>query len=133
MVAAVTVVKLVAFVLIMAFLVAVGLWLGLWAAYRPSHILDDEPLIGHLRAGLRSRRQARRKLLTLKELTVAWAKVLLSVVLIPAGVIVLLAGGSGLHGLGIVLLVLGLVVMAIPISPILQTRVRRRQRASGSR
>ena len=58
----------------------------------------------------------------------AWTMVFLSAALAPAGLIILLTAGSGLRPVGIALLVLALVVMAVPISPILQARVRRRQR-----
>jgi hypothetical protein len=129
----VTVVKLVAFLAVVVFSVGVGGWLGLWAARKQGRIPQGESGIGHLRAGMRRRRRARRELLTLGERVVAWTMVFLSAVLAPAGVIILLLGGSGPRSVGIALLVLALFVMAVPISPILQARVRRRQRASRSR
>lgn len=66
------------------------------------------------------------------ERIVAWTTVLMGVVLVPTGVITLISGDSGLHFVGIAMLVLALVVAAVPISPILQALVRRRQQTSGS-
>ncbi len=129
----VTVVKLVAFLTVVVFSVGVGAWLALWAARKQGQIPQGESGIGHLRARMRRSRRARRELLTLGERVVTWAMVFLSAVLAPAGVIILLSGGSSLRSVGIALLVLALIVMAVPISPILQARVRRRQRASRSR
>jgi hypothetical protein len=128
----VTIVKLVVFLAVMVFLVGVGTWLGLWTARKQGSIPQGESGIGYLRAGMRRSRKARRELLTRGERVAAWTMVFMGVFLAPAGVIILLSGGSGLHVVGIVLLVLALVVMAVPISPILQARVRRRQRAPRS-
>ena len=75
-------------------------------------------------------RRRRRELLTRGERAFAWAMVGLGVLLVPAGVLILLTGDSGLRALGIAFLILALVVAATPISPILQARVRRRQRDS---
>lgn len=129
----VTVVKLGAFLAVVVFSVGVGAWFGLRTARKQGSIPQGESVIGHLRAGMRRRRRARRELLTLGERVVAWTMVFLGAVLAPAGVIILLSGGSSLRAVGIALLVLALVVMAVPISPILQALVRRRQRASRSR
>ncbi len=81
----------------------------------------------------RSSRSVRRETLTRGERVAAWMMVFLSVVLAPAGGIVLLAGGSRLRPVGIALLALALVVMAVPISPIFQARAHRRQRAGRNR
>jgi hypothetical protein len=133
MAVAVTIVKLVAFLAIVGFSVGLGVWLALWDARKRGRIPRGEPAIGYLRAGMRRRRRARRELLTLGERMVAWMMVFLSAVLAPAGVIILLSAGSSLRPVGIALLVLALIVMAVPISPILQARVRRRQQASRAR
>jgi hypothetical protein len=130
---AVTIVKLAAFLVIVGFSVGLGVWLALWDARKRGRIPRGEPAIGYLRAGMRRRRRARRELLTLGERMVAWMMVFLSAVLAPAGVIILLSAGSSLRPVGIALLVLALIVMAVPISPILQARVRRRQQASRAR
>jgi hypothetical protein len=129
----VTAVKLVAFLAVVVLSVGVGTWLGLWTARKQGSIPQGESGISYLRAGLRRSRKARRELLTPGERVAAWTMVFLSVVLAPAGVIILLSGGSSLRLVGIALLVLALVVMAVPISPVLRARVRRRQRASSSR
>jgi len=133
MVVAVTVVKVLAFLAIVGFSLGLGGWLALWDARKRGTIPRGEPVIGYLRAGMRRRRRQRRELLTRGERVVAWTMVFLSAVLVPAGLIILLSGGSGLRPVGIALLVLALVVAAAPISPILQARVRRRQRASRGR
>jgi hypothetical protein len=128
----VTAVNVVACLAIIAFSVGAGAWLALWDMRKRGRIPQGESAIGHIRAGLRRNRRARRELLTGWERAVAWTMLLLSVALPPAGVIILLsAGGSSLRVVGIAMLVLALVVMAVPISPILQARVRRRQQASG--
>jgi len=123
-----TIVKLIAFLAIMVFGVGASVWLGLWMSRKQGHIPQGESGIRHLRAGMRRRRRGRRELLTLGERVVVWMMLFLSVVLAPAGVIILLSGDSSLRFVGIAMLVLALVVAAVPISPILQARVRRRQR-----
>jgi hypothetical protein len=129
----VTVVKLVAFVAFVVFSLGASLWLGLWMSRKQGYIPPAESGMRYVRAALRRQRQRRRALLTRRERILAWTMVFLSVGLAPAGVIILLSGGASLRSVGIALLVLALVVMAVPISPILQARVRRRQRASSSR
>jgi len=125
--ATVTIVKVVAFLAIVTAALGLGAWLGVRTARKQGNIPQGTPAIGHLRAGLRRRRRARRELLTPGERIFAGTMVLLSGGLVPVGVIVLLLGDASLHPVGIALLVLGLVVMAVPIAPILQARVRRRQ------
>lgn len=132
MAATVTVVKLIAVLAIVGFSGGFGVWLAMRMARKQGQIPHGEPALGYLRARLRRSRQTRRELLTRGERIVAWTTVLMSVVLVPAGVVILLSGDSGLHFVGIAMLVLALVVAAVPISPILQARVRRRQRTSRS-
>ncbi len=129
----VTIVKFVAFLAFVVFSLGASLWLGLWMSRKQGYIPPGEPGMRYVRAALRRQRQRRRALLTRRERIFAWTMVFLSVGLAPAGVIILLSGGASLRSVGIALLVLALVVMAVPISPILQARVRRRQRASSSR
>ncbi len=100
--------------------------------YRRS-ISDEGSAIGQLRAGMRRRRRVRRELLTLGERVFAWTMTLFGVIAVPAGIIILLLSDSGLRVVGIVLLLVALVVMAVPASPILRARVRRRQRSTGTR
>lgn len=127
------VVKVVVFLAIMVFALGASVWLGLWIARKQGSIPRDGSGIGHLRAALRRQRQRRRELLTRRERIFAWTMLLLSITLAPAGVIILLSGDSSLRPVGIAMLVLALVVMTVPISPILQARVRRRQRTSSRR
>jgi len=47
--------------------------------------------------------------------------------LAPVGVVLLIVGSGVAHGVGIALLVVGLFAMAVPISPLLRARVRRRE------
>jgi hypothetical protein len=123
-----TIVKLVAFLVIVGFSLGLGVWSALWDARKRGYIPRGESAIDHLRVGMRRRRKVRRELLTLGERIVAWTTVFLSAVLVLAGVIILLSGDSSLRFVGIAMLVLALVVAAVPMSPILQARVRRRQR-----
>jgi len=129
----VTVVKVLAFFAIVGFSGGIGAWLATRMARKQGQIPQGEPTIGYLRARLRRSRQARRELLTRGERIFAWTMVFLSVVFAPAAVIILLSGDSSLRFMGIAMLVLALVVAAVPISPILQARVRRRQQASRGR
>lgn len=130
---AVTVVKVVAFVVVMVSSSALGLWLGVWQARKRGVIPEEGSAIGQLRAGMRRSRRARRELLTLGERVFVWTMTLFGVVAVPAGIIILVSGDSGLRVVGIGLLLVVLVVMAVPVSPILQARVRRRQRSTGGR
>jgi hypothetical protein len=128
-----TIVKFVAFLAIVGLSFGLGVWLAVRMARKQGKIPRGEPAIGYLRARLRRSRRARRELLTRGERIAAWTVTLLSTVLVPAGIIVLLSGDSSLRPVGIVMLIVALVVAAVPISPILQARVRRRQRTDESR
>jgi hypothetical protein len=70
-------------------------------------------------------------MLTRGERVFAWSYTVLSSLLIPLGVVLLLAGSGATHGIGIALLVIGLLTMAVPISPLLRARVRRREAQAG--
>ena len=74
---------------------------------------------------MRRNREARRRLLTRGERIIGWSFAFLPPLIVFAGVVVL-ANGTG-NGLGIALLVVGLLLMLVPISPILRARVRRRE------
>jgi hypothetical protein len=86
-----------------------------------------------VRSGLRRGREERRRLLTRGERVFAWSYTLLVSLLAPVGVVLLIAGSGAAHGVGIALLVLGLLAMAVPISPLLRARVRRREARAGWR
>jgi hypothetical protein len=83
--------------------------------------------LSDIRSGLKRGREERRRVLTRGERVFAWSYTVLSSLLIPAGVVLLLAGSGATHGVGIALLVIGLLAMAVPISPLLRARVRRRE------
>jgi hypothetical protein len=125
---AATVASFIAALVIIVLLGAIGIWLGLWASRKTGYIPQGGSGLGHFRAAMRRGREERRKLLTRGERVFAWTMIVVSAVAAPAGVIILLSGGPGSRPIGIMLLVLALVVMAIPISPILRARVRRRER-----
>jgi len=76
------------------------------------------------------RRAQARKLLTPRERRFALGYTLASAILAPVAVGLLVFGTSSIRGLGIGLLLVALVVMAVPISPFLRAKVRRR--AGGS-
>lgn len=63
----------------------------------------------------------------------AWSYTVLASLLAPVGVLLLIAGSGAARGVGIALLVLALLVMAVPISPLLRARVRRREAPAGRR
>jgi hypothetical protein len=87
--------------------------------------------LGDIRSGLKLGREERRRVLTTGERVFAWSYTVLSSLLIPLGVVLLLAGSGAIHGVGIALLVIGLLAMAVPISPLLRARVRRREAQAG--
>ena len=74
---------------------------------------------------MRRNREARRRLLTREERMNGWGFAFLPPMLVFVGVVVLAIGAE--KGLGIALLVVGLLLMLVPISPILRARVRRRE------
>jgi hypothetical protein len=95
-----TIVKLIAFLAIVGFSLGLGVWLAMWMSRKQGTIPRGESGIRHLRTGMRRRRRARRELLTLGERAVVWVMLFLSVVLAPAGVIILLSGDSSLRSWG---------------------------------
>ncbi|HEY4896821.1 MAG TPA: hypothetical protein VII01_12095 [Solirubrobacteraceae bacterium] len=66
--------------------------------------------------------------LTAGERVVFYAHFLLSVLLPPLGVILLVSGAKLVGG---ALLILGIVVMAVPMSPFMRARIRRRETQAG--
>ena len=76
---------------------------------------------------LERRREERRILLTRGERIVGWSLAVAPSLLALGGLVLLLwANGRG-HSAGIALLVVALLLMAVPISPLLRARVRRRE------
>ena len=84
-----------------------------------------------MRSGLRRGREERLRLLTRGERAFLWSYTILSSLLAPVGVVLLVFGGSAVRGIALVCLFLGLLAMAVPISPFLRARVRQ-ARSSGS-
>lgn len=89
--------------------------------------------LGDIRSGLKRGREERRRLLTTGERVFACSYTVLTSLLIPVGVVLLLSGNGATHGIGIALLVIGLLTTAVPISPFLRGRVRRREVQAGRR
>jgi hypothetical protein len=83
--------------------------------------------IRDVRSALKRRREERRRLLTRGERALAWSLAFAPSLLAVGGVALLVRGRGAGHGAGIVLLVVALFLMAVPISPFLQARVRRRK------
>ncbi len=86
-----------------------------------------------LRESMRRSRAKLREQLTPWERRFFYAYALGSPLLAPVAIGVLLFGSSGMRGLGIGLLLLGLVAAAVPISPFMRARVRRREQRAGDR
>ena len=80
-----------------------------------------------LLAAMRRHREERRALLTRGERIVVTVWMAAAWVLPVGGVALLVYGSGGAHTAGIVLLGLALVIMAVPISPFLRARIRRRE------
>jgi hypothetical protein len=87
--------------------------------------------LSDIRSGLRRGRAERRRLLTRGERVFARSYTLLASLLVPVAVVLLVVGSGATRGVGIALLVVGLLAMAVPISPFLRARVRRREARAG--
>jgi hypothetical protein len=68
--------------------------------------------------------------LTRGDKVLAWSMVLGTAVIPVCGFAMILAGSGALRVVGIVVVVVGLLVAATPISPVLHARVRRRDRSN---
>ncbi|HEY0516965.1 MAG TPA: hypothetical protein VGD00_07575 [Solirubrobacteraceae bacterium] len=97
--------------------------LGIWGSRKLG--VDTRPAA--LREGARMRRGWRRDHLSRGERVVLRAA-MLSTLLAAAGIFLLVFGGRGARTGAIVLLALGLLVTAVPVSPFLRARLRRRER-----
>lgn len=86
-------------------------------------------LMGALQRG----REERRRLLTRGERVVGWSLTIEPNLLLLGGTVLLVWGGGAGHAVGIALLILALFVMAVPISPFLKARVRRREARNARR
>jgi hypothetical protein len=68
--------------------------------------------------------------LTLRERAAVYSSLSLSFILPPVGVGILVLGAGSIQPIGIGLLVVALVLLAIPVSPFLKAKVRRREERS---
>jgi hypothetical protein len=76
---------------------------------------------------LRRTRAQLREQLTPGERLFYYAYALTSPLLAPVGIGLLVFGSHSTHAIGIGVLLLALLVMAVPISPFLRARIRRRE------
>ena len=83
--------------------------------------------IGDVKNARKRGREERRRLLTRGERFVAWSLAVAPSLLVVGGVALLVWGNGSGHGVGIALLIVALLLMAVPISPFLRARVRRRE------
>lgn len=97
-----------------------GVFGGIWIASRLG--IDTRSLS----RTMKRHREERRTLLTRGERVFVRGYMLLGIVAL-AGIPLVVYGRHGLRTAGIVLLLVALLIMAIPISPFLRARVRRRE------
>lgn len=83
--------------------------------------------IRDVRSAVKRRREERRRLLIRGERALAWTLAFAPSLLLLGGIALLVWGKGAGHGVGIALLIVALLLMAVPISPFLQARVRRRK------
>jgi hypothetical protein len=123
-VAAVNIAAVVIFVLIIAGSVVVGAWLGKrLTRLAKRHGAPDVSL----RESLKLQRAQLHTELTPGERRFAYGYTALGVILPPTAIGLVVFGTRSTRGVGIGLLLLALLVMAVPISPFLRARVRRRE------
>jgi hypothetical protein len=80
-----------------------------------------------MRANWRRGREERRRQLTRSERALLWVHTLVGALLAPVGIALLAFGGNPLRAAALVCVFAGLVLMAVPISPFLRARIRRRE------
>jgi hypothetical protein len=129
-VADVTVVGVIAFVVILGTGGALGVWLGKRLGRLTRR--PGEPEVA-LREKLRRNCAERRRELTPGERWVVHGYMALCTFLGPVAIVLLLLGPGTPRTVGIGLLFAALVVFAVPISPFIRARVRRRERRSSDR
>jgi hypothetical protein len=83
--------------------------------------------LSDLRSNLARQREERRRLLTRGERIFGWSFSVLPPLVVLGAVLLLLAGTGPVRDVGIGLLVLALLAMVVPVSPVLRARVRRRE------
>jgi drug/metabolite transporter (DMT)-like permease len=89
--------------------------------------------IHDVRSALKRGREQRRGLLTGGERAFAWSLAVVPSLLALGGIALLVWGKGNGHGVGIALLIVALLLMAVPISPLLRARVRRREARAARR
>jgi len=89
---------------------------------------------GQARRALKQAREEQRRQLTRGERILGWSLAILPGPLAVAGVALLVSGvrGAG-RGVGIALLIVAVLVMAVPISPVMRAKVRRREARAARR
>lgn len=88
--------------------------------------------IRDVRGALKRRREERQRL-TRGERALAWSLAFAPSLLVLGGIALLMWGKGAGHGVGIALLIVALLLMAVPISPFLQARARRRKARAARR
>jgi hypothetical protein len=122
-VASVNIAAVVLLALLVTGSVAAGVALGRRLA-RPMQ-RPGEPHVS-LREHLRQKRAQTSALLTPGERRFLYGYTVVGTLLPPLAVGLLVFGGAGTRGVGVAVLVLALLTMAVPISPFLSSRARRR-------
>lgn len=89
--------------------------------------------IHDVRSALKRGREQRRGLLTRRERAFAWSLAVAPGLLALGGIALLVWGKGTGRSVGIALLIVALLLMAIPISPFLRARVRRREARAARR
>jgi hypothetical protein len=129
-VAALNIANAVTAVLIIAGSAAGGVWLGKRLTGLLRRPGEPQP---SLRESLKRNRAQTRKLLTPGERRFAYGYTLVSGLLPAVAIGLLVFGTSTTRAVGAGLLLFALVLMAVPISPFLRARVRRRERRASDR
>jgi hypothetical protein len=112
-----------------ALFIAAAVALGDWLGKRFGRLTRPPGQRGvSLRQALSRNREQLRNELTPGERRFLYSYTLMGIVLPPVAIGLLVFGSGAARGAGIGLILLALVVMAVPISPFLRARVRRRER-----
>jgi hypothetical protein len=83
--------------------------------------------LSNLRSSLARQREERRRLLTRGERVFGWGFSVLPPIVVLGAVLLLLTATGTARDVGIGLLLVALLAMVVPVSPVLRSRVRRRE------